>query len=207
MQRVIGQLRFVARMVLLLLLTTGVMCYAFAQERVFQYVVKRNGDRIGDMVVKENKEGNRVTYKMQSAVKTSFLFTITARALEEAVYENGILTYSHFYQKVNSNERVNTEIQASRNGYVVISKQDVSALKSYPITYNMVRLYTTEPLHQASVFADKFQRFVSIETIHPHQYKITFPDGNYNEYQYQAGVCTLVKLNSTWFNAEMELKR
>jgi hypothetical protein len=196
----------VLRMALLLLLTAGIAFYAFSQEKVLQYVVKRNGTPVGTMVIKENKSGNRITYKLQSAVKSSFLFTITVKAIEEAIYENGILTYSHLYQKVNSNERVNTEIQANGNAYVIVDQQNVKPLNSYPITYNLVCVYTVEPLHYTRVFVDKFKCFVPIESLGPHHYKITFPDGNYNEYYYKAGICTNVKLNTTWFDAELELK-
>lgn len=194
------------RIVLLLVIMTGVTLYAFSQERVLQYTIKRGGSPVGSLVVKESKADNEITYKLQSAVKTSFLFTITVKALEEAVYQNGILTYSRFYQKVNSNERVNTEIQANGKMYVLIDKQEAKPLNRYPITYNMVCLYTIEPLHHTRIFADKYQQFVPIENPKPHQYKITFPDGNYNEYYYQAGICTHVEFNSTWFSAEMELK-
>jgi len=197
---------FVARVALLLLLTAGIALYAFSQERVLHYVVKRNGDPTGNLVIKENKAGNRITYKLQSAVKSSFLFTISVNAIEEATYENGILTYSHFYQKVNSKERVNTKIEASGNAYMVTNRQEVKSLNHYPITYNMVCLYTVEPLHHTRVFVDKLQQFVLIESLGAHHYKITFPDGNYNEYYYQAGICTTLKLNNTWFRAEIELK-
>lgn len=201
------RLRFVARVVFLILLMAGIAVYAFSQERVLQYIVKRNGDAVGNMIFKEIKDSNRVTYKLQSEVKTSFVFTITVKAIEEATYENGILTYSRFYQKVNSNERVNTEIQASGRGYLVISRQNVKPLNSYPITCNLICLYTMEPLHQTRIFSDKFQQFISIENVGLHHYRIKFPDGNYNEYFYQSGTCIKVKLNSTWFCAEMELKR
>jgi hypothetical protein len=197
---------YVARVALLLLLTAGMALYAFSQERVLQYVVKRNGNAVGSLVVKENKTNNQTTYKLQSLVKSSFLFTLTVKALEEAVYENGILTYSHFYQKVNSSERANTKIQVTGAAYKVTEKQEATLLKRYPITYNMVCLYTMEPVHVRQVFMDKYQKFVPIETISPHHYKIVFPDGAFNEYYYQAGICVKVKLNSTWFSAVMELQ-
>jgi hypothetical protein len=199
------RLHVAARVVLLVLLTAGIAVYAFSQERVLHYVVKRNGNSIGNLVLKETKADNRTTYKLQSAVKSSFLFTLTVKALEEAIYENGILTYSLFYQKVNSSERANTRIQATGAAYKVTEKQETTLLKRYPITYNMVCLYTMEPAHVRQVFMDKYQKFVPIETISPHHYKIVFPDGASNEYYYQAGICVKVKLNSTWFSAVMEL--
>jgi hypothetical protein len=197
---------FVARAALALLLTAGMALYAFSQERVLHYIVKRNGNAVGSLVVNENKEGDRTTYKLKSVVKSSFLFTLTVKAIEEAIYENGILTYSFFYQKVNSSERVNTKIQATGAAYKLTGKQETLLLKRYPITFNMVCLYTLEPVHERQVFMDKYQKFVPIETIGPHHYKIVFPDGAFNEYYYQAGICVKVKLNSTWFSAEMELK-
>ena len=197
----------VLRVTLLLLLTAGIALYVFSQERVLQYTIRRSGAAVGNMIVKEDKNSNGITYKMWSTVKTSFLFTIIVKAIEEATYENGVLTYSHSYQKVNSSERLNTEIQANGKGYTVISKQDVKPFTSYPITYNMICLYTMEPLHMARLFVDKSQQFVPIESLGRHHYKITFPDGNSNEYFYEDGICTTVKLYGTWYNAEMELKR
>lgn len=194
------------RLLLLLLFTAGGATYAFSQERVLHYTIKRGGDAVGLMTVSEIKEGNRIALKLQSAVKTSLLFTINVKALEEAVYENGVLTYSRFYQKVNSSERANTHIRASGAAYKVTSKQETAVLKQYPITYNMVCLYTMEPLHVRNIFMDKHRQFVPIEMTGPHRYKITFPDGGYNEYWYQNGICIRIKMNSTWFNIEMELK-
>jgi hypothetical protein len=206
-RHLVVRLRFAARIALLLLAMTGIALYAFAQDRVLQYTVKRSGTMVGNLVVKEKKTDDRITYHLQSAVKSSFLVTVAVHATEEAVYEKGILTYSRFYQKVNNNERVNTYIHATGSDYTVISKTEKKLLKKYPITYNMVCLYTMEPLHVTTVFSDKFRKFLPIETVGPHHYRIRFPEGGDNEYYYQSGLCVKVKLNGTWFSAEMELKR
>jgi hypothetical protein len=205
-RRLRGHLRFAARLALVLLLTAGIACYAFAQERVLQYAVKRNGNPVGTLALTESKGGNRIVYKLQSVIKTSFLCTIAAKGVEEAVYENGVLVQSFFYQKVNGNERVNTRMQAAGNGYTVVSHSKTKSLRRYPITYNMVCLYTLEPLHRTTVFSDRFQEFLPVETLRPHQYKVTFPDGAYSEYRYQNGLCTNIKIHGTLFSAEMSLK-
>ena len=201
-----SRLRFAARITVLLLLTVCMALYAHAQVLVLQYQVSRGGALVGTLVVQESKQNGQVKYKLQSAIKTSFLFTITGKVIEEATYENGILTYSRLYQKLNNKERVNTEIQARDNGYHVTSSAVTKPLNKYPITYNMVCVYTVEPLHRSSVFAERFQRFVPVEKLGPHHYKITFPDGAYNEYYYKAGICIKVKVATTWFRAEMNLK-
>ncbi|HUP12096.1 MAG TPA: DUF6134 family protein [Niastella sp.] len=201
-----SRLRFAARIGLLLLLTVCMALYARAQVLVLQYQVSRGSALVGTLVVQESKQNGQVRYKLQSAIQTSFLFTITGKVIEEAVYENGILIYARMYQKLNNKEQVNTEIKAQGNRYHVTSRAVTKPLNNYPITYNLVCLYTVEPLHRTTVFVEKFQRFVPIETLGPHQYKVTFPDGAYNEYYYKAGICIKVKVSTTWFRAEMNLK-
>lgn len=196
---------FAARIGLLLLLTGFLALSTSSQERLLQYTIKRSGSAIGVLTVREIRTGNHLSLKMQSTATTRFLFTIQLQALEEAVFENGALTYSHFYQKVNNSERVNTQMQATAVGYKV-SGGAVQELKQGPITYNMVCLYGTEPVQVRQVFADKYHRFVPIEVQGPHHYKITFPDGAANEYFYRNGVCISVALNNTWFSVKMELK-
>lgn len=200
------QLGFAARVALLLAVTLLLVFYAVSQERILQYIVKRGDNRLGNLVVQENKQGHQITYKLQSLIETGFPFTVSVKAQEEAVYKNGVLTYSRFYQKVNDNERVNTEIHMDGKGYRIISKTTTKPLDKYPITYNMICLYTVEPLHHKHIFSDRFGEFLPVKTLGLHHYKITFPDGNYNEYYYKGGLCTRVKLNTTWFSAEMELK-
>lgn len=206
-QKLLYKLRFVARIAVLLLLTICMALYAYTQERVLHYTITRSGSPIGTLVLKENKEGVRTTYGLQSHVKTSFLVPVVVTTMQEAIYENSVLTYLRFYQKVNNNERVNTQIRAAGNGYAVVNSKESKAVSSYPITYNMICLYTVEPLSVKMMFADKFKQAIPIETLGPHHYKITFPDGAYNEYYYQSGICTKVKLYTTWFNAEMVLKK
>jgi hypothetical protein len=117
-----------------------------------------------------------------------------------------VLVRSFFYQKVNGNERANTRMQAAGNGYTVVSQKETKSLRRYPITYNMVCLYTMEPLHRTTVFSDRFQKFLPVETLGPHQYKITFPDGAHSEYWYKNGVCTSINIHGILFSAEMSLK-
>lgn len=202
-----AHLRFVARLALLLLLMTGAACYAFSQERVLQYTINRNGEPVGSLTLKEIRNGDKISLRLQSNVKTSFLLTVEVTAQEEALYENGVLVSSSFYQKVNNNERANTKMQATGAAYKVTNKQQTTLLKNYPITYNMICLYTVEPVHVRHVFMDKYQQFVPVEVLGAHHYKLTFPDGAYNEYYYKDGLCVKVKMNSNWFNAIMELKR
>lgn len=202
---VAARLRIAARIALLLLLMTGAAFYAFSQERVLHYTIKRSGTPVGTLVLHESKTANQVTYKLQSSVKTSFLFTVTVKTQEEAIYSYGVLSYLRFYQTLNNNERVNTVIQATDNGYMEASQKMGKPIHKEPITYNQICLYTMEPVHQKKTYADKFKQFIPIETVGAHHYKVTFPDGGSNEYYYKDGICVKGKITSTWFDAELEL--
>lgn len=206
-RRLRRHLHFVARLILVLLLTAGLACYAFAQERILRYEVTRNGSSIGTLTLKEIRMDNQVLYKLQSDIKTSLLFTISAKGNEEALYDNGIMIRSFFYQKVNNNERANTRMQAAGNAYTVVRNSNAKRLHHYPITYNLVCVYTIEPLKRTTVFSDKFQQYLPIQALGSHHYKITFPDGGYNEYSYQDGICTSIQVHGVWVNVEMSLKK
>jgi hypothetical protein len=74
------------------------------------------------------------------------------------------------------------------------------------IYYNMVCLYTQEPVSVNQVYSDKFQKFLPIQILGKQHYKIDFPDGNSNQYYYQNGICRRIESNNTLFPVVMELK-
>jgi len=197
---------FVAKVLLLVLVGCTIVMAARAQEKNLAYTVIRNGCEIGSITIKEIKNGTRVTYHLESEIKTTFIFTFKVNATEEAVYENGVLLNSFIYRKVNGSEKANKRIRFSGNNYIVRNKGSEKWLNNYPIRYNMVCLYTQEPIHTNQIFSDNFQQFISIKKTGAHQYKIIFPDGNSNEYYYQNGTCIRIKMSSSLYNAQIERK-
>ena len=131
---------------------------------------------------------------------------ITAMALEETVYENGIMIWSSIYQKMNGNERVNKKTKLMGRNYVITKGQQLETIISFPIHFNMICLYISEPLHMSKVYSDNFQQFLDIQKLSDHHYKIRFPDGNYNEYYYTNGLCSKVEVNHRFYNSTIELK-
>ncbi|MGZ8541117.1 MAG: DUF6134 family protein, partial [Chitinophagaceae bacterium] len=125
---------------------------------------------------------------------------------EEAVYENGIMTWSTVYQKLNGNERVNKKTKLNGNNYIVTTGQQSEAISLYPIRFNMICLYINEPVNISKIYSDNFQRFLNIQTLGDHHYKIRFPDGNYNEYHYRNGLCTKIEVHHRLYRSSFELK-
>ena len=128
------------------------------------YQILRNGNKVGSLHFSETATGDMDYLKMESDVKTRFIFTFTAHANEEAVYYNGVLLRSSIYRQLNGNEKVNKQHQARDNRQYIIHKGKGSEVtKNYPITYNMLSLYSKEPENINRVYSDNFETFIAIQ--------------------------------------------
>lgn len=192
---------------LLFMLFITIALLAFSQEKKLEYQVKRKGDVVGNIVFTQNYSGNKTTLKMRSEIRTRFIFLFTAKALEETIYENGVMIWSSIYRKLNGSEKANKKTKVAGNNYIISKDDKTEMLNNYPIRYNMLSLYTSEPMNFSKVYSDNFQQFLDILKIAPQHYKIKLPDGNYNEYFYSNGICSRVEVHTSLYNATIELKK
>ena len=147
----------------------------------------------------ENISGGTNSIKMESNVKTKFIFTFVGYVLESATFNNGILLQSSLYRKFNGDEKVNKQHRAENTQYIISSGKNSKVMKDYPITYNMLSLYSREPVNISKVYSDNFEKFLSIQKVGTHKYRITLPDDNYNVYSYVDGVLNLVEVHHTFY--------
>jgi len=73
------------------------------------------------------------------------------------------------------------------------------------ITYNMMMLYLKEPGDIKTVYSDNFHQFIKINKTGAHLYRLTLPDGNYNDYYFQGGICSEVSLYRSLYTIKMTL--
>lgn len=191
---------FVAICFLIVLVTKG-------QEKNLSYTVKRNGNKIGLISVKEVREGKTVSLKLQSDIKASFIFTFSARGVEEARYDSGILVYSSVYQKLNGNEKINKQLRYVNDNYIINNDGKEERLDNVRIYYNLVCIYNHEPVTTTLIFSDKYQKFLSIQKLEQHHYRIRFPDGSANDYWFEDGVCKKIEVDHKLYSAVMELNQ
>ena len=191
--------------VLLLILLLNFETEGHSQNKILNYQIIRNGNMVGSLSFSETSTGEIDHLKMESDVKTKFIFTFTAHATEEAVYSHGILLHSSIYRKLNGSEKVNKQHEANNRQYIIHAGERSEVAKAYPITYNMLSLYSKEPENISRVYSDNFQTFISIEKTGLHKYKITLPDGNYNYYYYKNGVLSLVEVHHSIYTASIVL--
>lgn len=179
---------------------------AFCQEKKLHYEIIRNGNVVGNVAVAQKISGNRITMTLNSEVNTRFIFNFKAVAKEESVYENGILIWSTIYRKLNGTVKADKKTKASGNEYTIQKGNKSEKLDNYPIRFNMLCTYMTEPVTINKIYSDNFQIELEIIKIGVHHYKIKFPDGNSNEYFYSNGICSKILINHSLYSATIELK-
>lgn len=190
----------------LLIVLLGAITGVNAQQKTFEYNIKRNGDVVGNIHFIQGIVGNRTVLTMESEVNTRFIFSFKAKAKEEAIYDNGIMTWSSIFRKLNGTVKADKKTKATGTSYTIYKGTKTETLNNYPIRYNMLSVYVIEPLNITTVYSDNFQQHVNIQKIAEHHYKIKFPDGNYNEYFYANGVCSKIEIHHTLYSATIELK-
>ena len=177
-----------------------------AQQTKFEYRIKRNGDEVGTIHFIKGIVGNRTVLTMESEVNTRFIFNFKAKAKEEVIYDNGIMTWSSIYRKLNGKVKIDKKTKATGNVYTVFKGNKTETLTNYPIRYNILSVYVSEPVNVTQVYSDNFQQQINIQKIADHHYKIKFPDGNYSEYFYTNGICSKVEIHHSLYRATIELK-
>jgi hypothetical protein len=189
------------------LLSLLLILFAFqagAQEEIATYQIKRNGDVIGQMQFKQKRAGNDTFLQMDSKVKTRFIFEIDVQTNDESHFKNGQLMWSSVYRKVNGKEKEHRETKLSNQNYLLQAGKKTNSMAG-SIHYNMMLLYCKEPVNISQVYSDSFQQHLTIKKTAPNTYRINLPDGNYNDYFFQNGICKVVKVHHTLYTITMEL--
>jgi hypothetical protein len=191
-----------AVMVLLLLLLIHL---AFAQEQNLKYAIHRNGKKVGDLSLQKRQSGGVTSYHIESEVKVRVVMAVVVQAREQSVYENELLQSSSLVRHVNGRQKANKQIRNNGSGLTVTDEGTEQVLKNYSVRYSTHCLYTTEPVSFTNVFSDNYKKFIPIVKLADHHYKLSFPDGNSNEYFYENGICRKVKVKNQLFDAEFVL--
>ena len=177
-----------------------------AQEKTLCYNVMHNGEKKGRLLLYQNIDGNKVHIKIESEVKARFIFLITVKSIEEAIFQDGILIFSSICRKVNNDERINQQLHAQHDCYSIISKNKKTNLAAYPIKYSTLSLYYQEPVNINQLFADSFRQYVEIKKVDTNKYKVCLPNGS-NYYTYKNGVCIKVEAEQSLYPVQFILEQ
>ncbi|MBA2563657.1 MAG: hypothetical protein H0V14_12270 [Chitinophagaceae bacterium] len=188
--------------IVILLLLSGLLQ---AQEKTWYYQIIKNGDSVGSLCLQQWVNGNITRLKMVSEIEVRFLLKIKVYSIEEAIFQEGRLLFSSVYRKVNGQEKINKQTRALYNTYQLINDGKTATLNTGPILNNILTLYLREPGNLAKVYSDNHQQFVNLQKTGEHTYKVELPDGNYNFYSFQNGICTRAEVHHSLYKLQFVL--
>src|SRR5690606_9041769 len=105
----------------------------------------RKGREIGSLIFTQEQTAGKTMLKIESTIKAQVVFLFTIKALEEATYENGIMTSSFLYRKMNGKEKLNKKTWLTGRNYIITKGNRSETFDNYPIRYNMSCLFSQEP--------------------------------------------------------------
>lgn len=176
-----------------------------AQEKTVLYNVLRNGTVIGQMQFYQKTNNDEIFLKISSQVQTQFIFDINVKTEEGSYFKNGKLMSSYVKRQVNGKEKTNKTTQLINSNYNTLAENKKGQIKVQNIDYNLMLLYSREPVSQNQVYSDSFQQFLIIKKMDHHSYRIVLPDGDYNDYHFLNGICQKVELHHTLFTINIQI--
>jgi hypothetical protein len=165
-----------------------------------------SGKSIGKLDVVQRASQDSMILDINSAISTRMIIMFRITSVDKTIFEKGRLRYSYTSRQVNKGKRSTTETRVLGAVYHSEKGGKTIQVSESPIFHNMSSLYLQEPVDIKYVYSDVFQEFVKIIPVSVHNYKIKLPDGNYNEYFYSNGICKRIKVHSTLFTAQMDLR-
>jgi len=172
---------------------------------VLTYNVVQNNDVIGWLKLDKRDSANSSFIKFSSEIKKRVVFLFTIIEKQEAFFQNGIMTYSYVYRKINDNIKVNKFTTYVSGHYLVKKDKSSTPLMLNNIAYNQLSLYFYEPATIQQVYSDNYEQYLKIEKSGNQYYTLKLPGGNKNTYYYSNGVCTKVKVEQSLFTVEFIL--
>jgi hypothetical protein len=176
------------------------------KDRNLEYNIVHQGDLKGTVHLSEHSEGNFRNIKVESLIRTRFLFDITVKTIEEAIYREGLLISSSFYQKINDKEPSDRAMIWKDGSYQFTGCQKTSKPPRSPVEHTVLSLYYKEPVNIGEVFSDNFQQYLPVCRTSSGQYRVDLPNGNSNYYIYQQGNLVRVEVDQPFYALQFILK-
>jgi len=173
------------------------------QERIVFDIINK-GKSIGYIVVEKISSQNTTIYNVSSEVETSILLKFKAKGEERSVYRNDTLIYSSIYRKLNNKVKANQTLKFNNGSYAIVKGKNKYTPNIDAITCNLVVLFFEEPYGIKQVYCDKLKTHLDIIKIDKGKFKVKFPNGSYNVYNYKNGKIDYVDAIGTFFKVKLK---
>ena len=177
-----------------------------SQNTQLNYSIIQGKNHVGWLSIEKKLNGNRTTLTLTSEVKTRIIVPINVYTKEVSTYESGQLIFSSTSRKTNGNTKLNKQTKLEGANYVVCKNGNRQDLAISFIGINLLSLYFQEPVGVTQVYCETPESFSNVIKTGDGSYKVTFKNGDSNNFYYSNGVCSKVKIRHTFFSAEIILK-
>lgn len=181
--------------------------FSVAQEQMRHYDIIYKGDTVGRMNFYESRSGDNLSLKFHSRVRIRSLISFLVETEERSEFKNGALVHSSVRRKINGKERTLKQTIAAEGAYRCYPQKTSCGGAIQPIAYNLHLLYISEPADKQKVYSDHFQQYLVAHKIADHKYRVELPDGNYNYYSFENGICHNIEVVHDFFSLKMQLKK
>ncbi len=190
---------------LLLFLITA----SFVHAQTMEYDIYRDDDRIGEITVKKNTNGDRVSYSANS--QSNFRVVLFSNELEtnlSADYENNELVSCSSKNILNGKIRNHASMKKQGGQYSIFKHPDEKYLKKdSPIRNSTVLLYYSEPVNIKQVYSENYLELCPIKPLGNHSYELVLPGGKINHYIYENGKLVEIKVFRSFVDLSFRLRQ
>jgi hypothetical protein len=161
-----------------------------------EFIVLRNNEEVGTLIVYQMQEGITTTYTLTSTVRIQALLTLHIRENIINEFENGVLISSMHTREINDFNSIDRVVTKSGEDYVC--RDETLSHLSSPIRFSIVSLYFHEPRNLYEIYSESFREMISMEKIKPGSYSLLLPNQNRTEYHYENGILIKVDAHTKW---------
>ena len=170
---------------------------------MIRFDIVKKSKVIGFIDLQKSKSTETTTYRISSEVNTKILLDFKAKSNETYVFKNDTLIYSSIYRTINDRVKVDQSLAYKKGNYLLTHKKGHEVIDRDIIKFNLIQMYLEEPEHLEYVYCDKLNRYLKIDKIENHSYKITFPNKSYNIFKYEDGKCVLVEAVGAFYKVKV----
>jgi hypothetical protein len=161
-----------------------------------EFIVLRNEQEVGTLMVNQMQDGITTTYTLTSTVRIQALLTLHIRESIVNEFENDVLISSIHTREINDFNSIDRVVIRSGDQYVC--KDETLTHLDSPITFSIVSLYFQEPRNRKEIYSESFREIISLDLIKPGSYSLRLPNQNITAYHYENGILMRVEAHTKW---------
>lgn len=189
-----------------LLLTHAVFLFSsYAQELVYDAI--RNGEKVGYLKVSRDCAGEKCDYNLENHVEVSLIWDFTFETNYQGKYQGPYLVQAFAEQFRDGKMKESAHLSWETDNYKFVRKNKPCKLTCEKVQYSSITMYHHEPqVHHKQVFSERFGEYLPLVKKGPHVYELDVPGGTVNEFTYQNGICTKLKVKHTFGSIDFLLR-